>query len=88
MSILISVDMNSIVISLTNLISLILGGIAIILVYRLSRRDKIPFLNYYLLFLICGILTGFCDWIIFNWVYMLVPDISAQTADFIYHIFC
>ena len=87
MSILISVDMNSIVISLTNLISLILGGIAIILVYRLSRRDKIPFLNYYLLFLICGILTGFCDWIIFNWVYMLVPDISAQTADFIYHIF-
>lgn len=87
MSIPIWVDMNSIVISLTNLISLILGGIAIILVYRLSRRDKIPFLNYYLLFLICGILTGFCDWIIFNWVYMLVPDISAQTADFIYHIF-
>lgn len=79
--------MNSIVISLTNLISLILGGVAIILVYRLSRRDKAPFLYYYLLFLICGVLTGFCDWIIFNWVFMLVPNISQQTADFIYHIF-
>lgn len=79
--------MNSMVISLTNLISLILGGLAIILVYRLSRRDNTPFLNFYLLFLICGIVTGFCDWIIFNWVFMLVPNISAQTADFIYHIF-
>lgn len=87
MDIPVRVDMNNIVIALTNLISLMLGGIAMMLVYRLSRRDKTPFLNYYLLFLICGTLTGFCDWIIFNWVFMLVPDLSAQTADFIYHIF-
>ena len=79
--------MDTILISLTNLISLILGGVAIILIYRLTRRDKNPFLNYYLLFLFLGVLTGFCDWIIINWVLMLVPGISKENTDIIYHIF-
>ena len=79
--------MDSIFISLTNLICLILGGVAICLIYRLTRRDKAPFLNYYLFFLCCAVMTGFCDWIIVNWVLMLVPNIAPETTDFIYHIF-
>ena len=79
--------MDSLFISLTNLISLILGVVAISLIYRLTRRDKVPFLNYYLIFLCCAVLTGFCDWIIVNWVLLLVPSIAQETTDFIYHIF-
>ena len=79
--------MDSIFISLINLISLILGGVGIILIYRLTRRDKGPYLNYYLFFFFCAVLTGFCDWIIVNWVLMLAPSIRQDTTDFIYHIF-
>lgn len=75
------------IISLINIISLVLGGIAIWLIYRLTRGNDLPFINYYLIFLICGVVMGFCDWIILNWVLMLVPEISDNTADFIYHIF-
>jgi len=79
--------MENMIISVINLISLILGGIAIGLIYRLTKRDDLLFLNYYLIFLICAVVMGFCDWIIFNWVQILVPEISDNTTDFIYHIF-
>ena len=79
--------MVNIIISLINLISLALGGIAIGLTYSLTRRNNLPFLNFYLIFLICAVVAGFCDWIVFNWVQMLVPGISENTTDFIYHIF-
>lgn len=79
--------MGSLFISLINLISLILGGLALFLIFRLARRDSSRFLYYYLYFLLCAVLTGFCDWIIFNWVLMLVPGISPEAADSIYHIF-
>ena len=79
--------MGSIFITLINLISLILGGFALFLIFRLARRDHSRFLYYYLFFLLCAVLTGFCDWIIINWVVMLVPGISPKTADSIYHIF-
>ncbi|MFC2119170.1 LuxR C-terminal-related transcriptional regulator [Bacteroidota bacterium] len=78
---------TNMIVSLINLFSLILGGFAIGLIFRLSRKNNIPFLNYYLFFLICAVVSGFCDWIIFNWIFMLVPGISMDTADFIYHIF-
>ena len=80
-------ESTNLIVSIINLFSLILGGFAIALIFRLSRKKNISFLNYYLFFLICAVVSGFCDWIIFNWILMLVPGISIDTADFIYHIF-
>lgn len=79
--------MGILVISIVNLISLILGVIAVILVFRLSQQNDNSFLNSYLIFLTLGVITGFCDWIILNWTLVLVKGIPADTADLIYHIF-
>jgi DNA-binding CsgD family transcriptional regulator len=79
--------MGNLFISLINLISLILGGLALFLIFRLTQRDPGRFLYFYLFFLMFAVLTGFCDWIIFNWVFMLVPGISPETSDSVYHIF-
>ena len=79
--------MEVLVISLMNLMSLLLGVISVILVFRRTQRINIPVLNNYLIFLILAVITGFCDWIILNWVLFLAKGISSDTADLIYHIF-
>jgi DNA-binding CsgD family transcriptional regulator len=79
--------MGILVISVVNLISLILGVVAVILVFRLAQQNDNSFLNNYLIFLTLAVITGFCDWIILNWTLVLVKGISADTADLIYHIF-
>ncbi|MDX1283460.1 MAG: LuxR C-terminal-related transcriptional regulator [Draconibacterium sp.] len=73
-------------ISVINLLSLGLGGIAITLMVRLRRKFLISSLNSFLTFLILAVIAGFCDWVIFNWVFILVPDLSPDTTDIIYHI--
>jgi len=80
-------ESTKIFISIINLLSLLLGGISITLIFRLTRKNIAPYVNYYFFFLICAVVSGFCDWIIFNWVLLLVPEMSSETADIIYHIF-
>lgn len=79
--------MGILVISLVNLIALLLGVTSVLLVLRLAQRDNNPFLNNYLIFLVLEVIAGFCDWIIINWILVLVKGISTDTADLIYHIF-
>ena len=74
-------------ISLINLISLGLGGISVVLMINLTRRDGASYLDHFFYFLVCAVISGFCDWIIFNWVLLLVPALSSNVADSIYHIF-
>ncbi len=81
------IESTNIIISFINFFSLLLGGIAIGLTYKLTKQSNIPYLNHYFFFIICAVVTGFCDWIIFNWILLLVPGISTETTDFIYHIF-
>ncbi|MBU1012812.1 MAG: LuxR C-terminal-related transcriptional regulator [Bacteroidetes bacterium] len=81
------VEPANLIISLINLISLILGGFSLGIIFWLSRRNNASYLNYFFFFLVCAVTSGFCDWIIFNWVLLLVPGISSTTADLIYHIF-
>jgi DNA-binding CsgD family transcriptional regulator len=77
----------NIIVSIINLFSLILGGLAIGLVFRLTRSWHSSYLTNYFFFLIFAVVSGFCDWIILNWVLLLVPGISSYTADSIHHIF-
>lgn len=78
---------TNIFVSLVNLFSLLLGGLSIGLLFKYTRYGRAEYLNYYFLFLVFAVISGFCDWIIFNWIRMLVPDISRLTVDLIYHIF-
>lgn len=77
----------NIIVSIINLFSLLMGGISVGLIFKLSRNKHSAFLNYYFFFLLWAVISGFCDWIIFNWIFLLVPDMSTDTADWIYHIF-
>ena len=79
--------MGVLIISLLNLIALMLGVTSVVLVLRLAQKDDNPFLNNYLIFLVLAVITGFCDWIIINWVLFLVKGIARDTADLIYHVF-
>lgn len=79
--------MGILVISLVNLISLLLGVISVVVVFRLNQRSNNSFLANYLIFMILAVITGFCDWIIINWVLVLAKGITSDTADLIYHIF-
>jgi DNA-binding CsgD family transcriptional regulator len=81
------IESTNLAISLVNLLSLALGGLAIGLVYGLEKRGKTIFLNQYLFFLICAVIAGFCDWIIINWLLLLVPGLTSGEVDLIYHIF-
>ena len=80
-------ESTSIIVSAINLFSLVLGCLAIGLAFKLIRTYKFPFLNYYLLFVVCAVITGFCDWIIFNLILLLIPDVSMALSDSIFHIF-
>lgn len=79
--------MEMLLISAVNLLSLLLGVAAVMMVFRLSQTNDNPFLNNYLIFLTLAVITGFCDWIIVNWTLVLVKGIALETADLIYHVF-
>jgi len=81
------VESTNFIISLINLFSLILGVFSVGLIYKLTKRNNTDYLSYYFFFLVFAVVSGFCDWIIFNWVLFLVPDLSSETVDSIYHIF-
>lgn len=81
------IESTNLTISLINLFSLILGGVAIGLIFRCIKGSTTLYLNYYFFFLICSVISGFCDWIIYNWVRLLVPGISLETTDSIFHVF-
>ncbi|MBU1100108.1 MAG: LuxR C-terminal-related transcriptional regulator [Bacteroidetes bacterium] len=80
-------DSVNIFISIINLFSLLIGGSAIAIIFKFARTNSSAYLNYYFLFLIFGVISGFCDWIVFNWVLLLVPGMSPAAADWVYHIF-
>jgi DNA-binding CsgD family transcriptional regulator len=69
-----------------NSIALVVGGAVVLAVYHLARSSEAPFLQSYLYFLICTVLAGFFDWIVFNLISVVMPDLHAQ-VDSIYHIF-
>lgn len=77
----------NLIVSIINLFSLLLGGLTIGLIFKLTKKNNIPYLNYYFFFLVFAVVSGFCDWIIFNWILLLVPGLSSGTVDSIYHIF-
>lgn len=55
--------------------------------FRLSKNYPHSFLIYYLYFLICSVISGFFDWISFNWVWFLGTDFTSKDAELVYHIF-
>lgn len=81
------IDFTRLAISVLNLISLILGGISLALVFKLGKRSSVPYLSSLTLFLFFGLISGFFDWIAYNWVYLLIPDLSSASLDRVYHIF-
>lgn len=77
---------TNLLVSILNLASLILGIYSIILIIRLSKKQAFKFYEYYLIFLVCSVISGFCDWIIFNWVKLLVPDVGSHIVDLVFHL--
>jgi len=70
-----------------NLAALGLGGAAVGLAYRMDRAYRLPYLRDYLVYIVLSGISGFFDWIIFNFVNAFVPGMTAENADAIYHLF-
>lgn len=80
-------EVGSFLISVINLLSLFLGILAIMLIFKISRKYFSAFVSPLLFFLICAVIAGFCDWIVLNWVMALVSGLSENEADLIFHVF-
>lgn len=77
----------NIAITFINLAALLAGIFAVFFVFRLLIKNPSSHTKHYFYFLIFAVVAGFCDWIIFNWVILLVPGLEKNTTDLIYHIF-
>lgn len=70
-----------------NFVALIIGIISLVVSYRLVRTYHLPYLNNYFYFVLCSVVSGFFDWIAFNWIKVWVPAITPHSLDSIYHVF-
>ena len=74
-------------VALINIMAFFLGLIALSLILGLKKASTLSFLKDYTLYVIFAVTTGFFDWILYNLVVLLVPQISFVTVEWIYHIF-
>ncbi|MFC2135242.1 response regulator transcription factor [Bacteroidota bacterium] len=77
----------NIVITFVNLFALFLGIITIGIALRLSKNYRHSFLIYYLYFLVCSVISGFFDWISFNWIWFLGSNFTSVEVELVYHVF-
>lgn len=72
---------------IANLLALGAGGAAVILAYRMDREFRLPYLRDYLVYVVLSTISGFFDWIVYDFVSVVVPGITPADIDAIYHVF-
>ena len=70
-----------------NLISLVVGAAAVALVYRMDREYRLPRLHDFLIFVVCAVISGFFDWIAVNLMVVMLPRLSPEMIDAVFHLF-